>query len=260
VPRTSDDPGSSGDVDRIPEDPAARAEWIERWAAEQQRRIDARVLPLRRRIRLALALRPEQFKRVGWWTNRVRDRGINTAGPLLLPEHSKGDRQCYVPSAWHVLPRALRYVGVSDRDTFVDFGCGKGRVVHQAARRRFRRVIGVELSPRLADMAREAVAAQSHRHRCRDVEIVVGNAAEFTVPDDMTIAYLFDPFGGEELDAVLTNIIASIDRHPRPVTLIYVRPRQPERILATGRFRLVKELRGGLRDRPLSRASIFASR
>ena len=82
--------------------------------------------------------------------SRRLDRGLNTSGSAWEPEHDHPDRTNYLPSPWHVLPRALRYVGVSDRDVFVEFGCGKGRVVHQAARRPFRRVVGVEISPVLA--------------------------------------------------------------------------------------------------------------
>src|SRR4029450_218589 len=106
--------------------------------------------------------------------------GLDTSGHAREPEHHHSDRVLYVPSAWHVLPRALRYLGVSDRDTFVDFGCGKGRVVHQAARRPFRRVIGVEISPHLAEIARTNLAARRHEHRCRNVEIVVSDVAEYS--------------------------------------------------------------------------------
>jgi hypothetical protein len=44
---------------------------------------------------------------------------------------------------------------------------------------------------------------------------------------------------------VLRGIVDSIDRHPRRVRLIYVRPwnRTVSQVLATKRFRLLKELR-----------------
>jgi SAM-dependent methyltransferase len=247
-------------MDALPKDPAARLEWLERWAAEQQRRIDQRPA---RRIKQAIARAPEQLRHqrpVGRLANRVLDRGLNTSGASDQPEHSHHDRVRYVPSAWHVLPRALYYLGVSDRDTFVDFGCGKGRVVHQAARRPFRQVIGVEISPVLAEIARAGLAARRHQHRCRNVEIVVSDVTEFRVPDDLTIGYFFDPFGIETFDAVLHGIVDSIDRYPRRVRLIYVRPTLGSRVLATGRFRLLKEQRGGLRDARIYRAAIFESR
>jgi SAM-dependent methyltransferase len=177
--------------------------------------------------------------------NRVLDRGLHTSDVAVEPEH--------------VLPRALRYLGVSDRDTFVDFGCGKGRVVHQAARRRFQRVIGVEVSPALAEIARSGLAARSRQHRCGSVDIVVCDVTQYRIPEDLTIGYLFHPFSGETFDTVVRNIVGSIDRRPRRVRLIYVNPVFGGEILATGRFRLVKWLRGGLRDRRLFRAAIFES-
>jgi hypothetical protein len=261
-------------VEGLPADPAARREWLERWAAEQERRIDHRRAPFPRRISQALDTERIRHAFAVWqWQlvsasrrftlpvfHRVLDRRLNTSGDSHLPEHDHPDRRHYVASAWHVLPRALHYLGVSDRDTFVEFGCGKGRVVHQAAKRPFRRVIGVEISPALAEIARAGLAARRNQHRCRDVEIVVSDVTEFQVPDDLTIGYFFDPFSNEVFDGVLRGIVDSIDREPRRVHLIYVHPRLASRVLATGRFRLVKELRGGLRDARVYRAAIFESR
>jgi SAM-dependent methyltransferase len=191
------------------------------------------------------------------FANRLLDRGLDTSRAVTVPH----DRGLYLPSAWHVLPRALRYLGVSDRDTFVDFGCGKGRVVHQAAKRPFRRVIGVEISPELAEIARTGLAARSHQHRCQNVEIVVEDVAQFRVPDDLTIAYLFRPFGEEAFEAVLSGLVESIDRQPRRVRLIYVWPTTSTRsmILATDRFRLLKEQSSHLFNRGTDRVAIFES-
>ena len=87
--------------------------------------------------------------------------------------------------------------------------------------------------------------------------IVVGDAAQFSVPDDVTIAYFFDPFRGRTLDAVVQNMIDSVDRRPRRLRLIYVNPTFGGQVLASGRFRLAKWQRGGLRDLRVNRAAIF---
>jgi SAM-dependent methyltransferase len=233
----------------LPRDAAARQEALERWAAEQSGESVPRNGRLRTRIAdrlpgadllLPPLLRADQA--VQRFADRLLDRGLNTSAQVALPENQLGDRVGYGASGWHVLPRALRYVGVSDRDTFVDFGCGKGRVVHQAAQHPFRRVIGVEVSPELADVARDVLAARRDQHRCRDVEIVVADATRYRVPDDVTIAYFDRPFGDETLRVVLQNIVDSIDHNPRRVRLIYLWAlHSRSTILATGRFRLVKE-------------------
>jgi SAM-dependent methyltransferase len=247
-------------VEKIPEDPDARRAWLERWAWEQyKQQAPSRRLRVRR-LRASVATRFErQLSRLEWQADRVFDRGLHTSGLVDAPDTDYSDGAPYLPSAWHVLPRALRAVGACDRDVFVDFGCGKGRVVHQAARWPLRKVIGVEASPELANFARALISAHSAKHRCRDVEIVVCDAARFPIPDDVTIAYLFASFGSQTLDAVLRNLIESIDRHPRRLRLIYVRPLLGWQVLATGRFRLVRWQRGGLRDVRLNRAAIFES-
>ena len=256
-------------MDAPPEDAKARLEWLRAWAEAQQlqmalgpppkaeRRPSQRLSRVRGQARQALA-QPESLLDSDL-AKRVLDRDLHTADLAVEPEHAHTERVLYMPTAWHVVPRALSYLGVSDHDTFVDFGCGKGRVVHQAARRPFRRVIGVEISPALAEIARTGLAARSHQHRCGSVEIVVSDVTQFPVPDDLTIGYFFHPFNGETFDGVLRAIVESIDRHPRRVRLIYVDPILGAQILATNRFRLTRWQRGGLRDRRLFRAAIFES-
>jgi SAM-dependent methyltransferase len=255
-------------VSALPDEAEARREWLTRWGAEQEQRMreaerrQMATLPARAvaRTRAGLARIPKQLVEASaLLADRVLDRGLHTSGGLSLPEHHYSDRLGYEPSAWYVLPRALWYLGVSDRDTFVDFGCGKGRVVHQAAMRPFRRVIGVEISPALAEIARAAVAARRHQHRCHDVEIVVADAAEFRVPDDLTIGYFFHPFSGNTLVGVMRGIVDSLDRNPRRVRLIYAVPHAGSLVLATGRFRLVTVHRALPGDRGYGWAAIFES-
>jgi SAM-dependent methyltransferase len=258
-------------MDRASKDPAARREWLKRWVAEQveKERSDERQAQVPRRAiwpppgwdRPRLSRVQDRFARASQrFVDRVCDRGLDTWRSTSEPEHEEDpDRVLYMASAWHVLPRALRYLGVSDHDTFVDFGCGKGRVVHQAARWPFRRVIGVEISPILAEIARTTVAARRRQHRCRNIEIVVSDVAEFTVPDDLTIGYLFHPFWNEAFDAFLGGILDSIDRQPRRVRLIYTHPLHGAKILDTGRFRLLRVQRTILLDTRYSQVAIFES-
>src|SRR5215208_527652 len=116
-------------MDPPPPDAADRQEALERWAHEQTgtgpvrlRTKVARRLPITDPLLRGLVRVSRTAYRAA---GRVLDRGLNTSSRVHLPEHTIDDRVPYVPSSWHVLPRALRYVGVSDRDTFVDFGCGK---------------------------------------------------------------------------------------------------------------------------------------
>jgi SAM-dependent methyltransferase len=126
---------------------------------------------------------------------------------------------------------------------FIDFGCGKGRVVFQAAMYPFRRVIGVELVPDLADVARENIRRALPKLRCKHVEIVTADVVNYEVPDDVTFVYFFDPFHGEIFSAVVAKLLASLRRRPRELTIIYFDPAEEQTLLAAG-AKLVKTTRG----------------
>jgi SAM-dependent methyltransferase len=236
----------------------SRQELLEDWAAEQRKTQDAAPPPSRPRLAARnLGYRvATSYRRLA---NRILDRGLDTSVGRREPEHDHPDRLLYLPSDWHVLPRALRYIGVSSQDTFIDFGCGNGRILHQAAKRPFRRVIGVEISPALAEIARRNLAARRHRHRCKSVEVVLSDVADYPAPDDLTVAYLYHPVANETFDAVMKSIIDSIDRKPRRVRLIYNLPIQKSNVLATKRFRLLTEQRSWFVGDPGSRVAIFES-
>jgi precorrin-6B methylase 2 len=183
-----------------------------------------------------------------WIMNRLFERGMDTAVHAIELDHFHRDRIWYVPSDWSDLRRAMRGRKVGPADVFVDFGSGKGRMVYQAARFPFGRVIGVEISEKLCEVARENIAARTEKLKCTDVQLVTMDAAEFAVPDDVTYVYFYHPFGGETFKAVVANIVQSLERRPRRLTVIYQTPVLEEHLLATGRFRYARTVKYRCRD------------
>ncbi len=238
-------------------DAAAREELLEDWVAGQ-RRLHQSPDEIPKLTRRAKA-RMRWARGLQRLANRLFDRRLETLLGSTEPEHEHPERINYVASDWHVLPRALRFIGVSEDDVFLDLGCGKGRVVHQAALRPFRRVIGVEISPVLAEAARKMLAEQYRRYRCKDIEIVVADATGYRIPDEVTVVYLFHPFHDATFTTVLGNLIDSLERRPRQLRLIYCYPSGAEQVLASGRFRPLTEQRSRLLDTYYSRTTIFES-
>jgi SAM-dependent methyltransferase len=173
-------------------------------------------------------------RRRGTDTSRIVD--LATAGL-----HTDG-RIPYVPSGWRSLPSALRHIPVSEDDVFLDLGCGKGRVVLQAAERPFKRVIGVELSPELIAVAQENLHAVRHKLRCQNVELIQADITTWAIPDDVTILYAYNPVRGELFDAAMKAMIASYDRNPRPLYLLYRYPREHDALEGSGRFDLLRTI------------------
>src|SRR5262249_55367399 len=138
----------------------------------------------------------------------------DTEGVVMLEDLGLAapGRVQYQPSGNTWLWRALRGMPVTHDDVFLDYGAGKGRGVVQAALRyRFRKVIGVEISEHLAEIARHNVERLAPRLRVPEVEIIVADAVDWPVPDDVTYIYMYRPVKGPLLESVLTRIDESFD-------------------------------------------------
>lgn len=155
-----------------------------------------------------------------------------------------GPRAGYKPSSWAALSRVLRPGEVGPDDVFLDLGCGKGRILFLAAKLPFKRVIGVELSPELSAAARSNIERKRSELVCPDVQIVTADALDYEIPDDVTFVYLYNPFQGQVFTSVVEKLLASVDRNPRRLRIIYRAPMEHELLLATGRVRLIRRARG----------------
>lgn len=153
--------------------------------------------------------------------------GIRTAVVKELSDYGIHDgrlRECR-PSHHLTLRRILRALPIRPgTDVLVDIGAGSGRMVVRAAAYPFKKVVGVELVPEIAAMARENIRRARPRLRCPDVDVVAGDATAFPIPADTTIFFLNNPFGGEPLVRVFENIRASLLQNPRAHTIVSVRP------------------------------------
>jgi SAM-dependent methyltransferase len=159
----------------------------------------------------------------------------------------------HVPSPWGVLGRILRRGEITREDVFIDIGCGMGPVlVEAAARYDFRRVIGVDIVPEFTRVARETIARGRGRLRCPDVEVTTADVLDYELPNDVTVVYMADPFRGHIFDVALGKLIASVDRRPRRLRIIYNFPVEGGRLERTGRARLVRY--GRRRNRPWTKA------
>jgi SAM-dependent methyltransferase len=170
-----------------------------------------------------------------------RRLGVDSGGTVYLEETGDADaeRVWHVPSDWLALRRALRRLRPGPQDVLADIGAGRGRGVLVAAGLPFGRVIGVELSAPLAAAARRNVERARPRLACRDVELVTTDATTWPVPDDLTVAYMYSPLLGGAFEAVLANLLASVDRRPRLLRLVYAFPFEHRRVLATGRAEVI---------------------
>jgi SAM-dependent methyltransferase len=175
------------------------------------------------------------------FNRHVLDRALNveTATPVALAQFGldASDRVHYEAGGWLDLPRVLHPGEITPEDVFLDLGSGKGRIVLQATQYRFARVIGVEISEDLTLIARRNVASCRLSTRCGAVELVHSDALDYTIPDDVSVVYLFNPFRGATFAGVLRRLEESVDRHPRTLRVIYRNAHHHDDLVGRG-FRL----------------------
>lgn len=130
---------------------------------------------------------------------------------------NKDARFC-TPCPYFRLHQIFRRFSINETDVFADYGCGLGRTVCVAARLPFVKVYGVELYPDIALVARRN--AQKVRNRQATVEIIEGDVLDFNC-QDVTIFFLYDPFGEQTIQDVLERIHSTLSKNPRCVKIIY---------------------------------------
>jgi cyclopropane fatty-acyl-phospholipid synthase-like methyltransferase len=152
-------------------------------------------------------------------------RAHNLSQEVRLRVHTSGVFETNVPEGDHastvdyiIVNRVLGRLALEPDDVFIDIGCGTGRVLCLAARRRVQQVIGVDLSPEMVRAAAANVETVRGRRVCK-VDALVADAAEFDY-GETTCAYMFSPFKHTVLARVLDKIKA--DRSGRPFRCAFV--------------------------------------
>lgn len=159
-------------------------------------------------------------------------------GPSL--EHATHYEPTPIADAQRLLASAAV---VPHESTFVDLGAGMGRIVILAARLPFRAVIGVEISPALAEIARDNLASAHDTLRVAgDVGIVRRDALDYVFPDGPLVVYLYNPFGA----AIMAPVVAALAQRADACTILYHTPLERALFDAHPDFALVDDLGFGV--------------
>jgi hypothetical protein len=156
--------------------------------------------------------------------------GVDTSGLVpaskLVTGHPNDE---HVTAYYGVAPSILRALIAHWREsvppypissyTLIDIGAGKGRGLLVASEYRFRKVVGIELNPALAAVARQNVAqwkaardADPTAEPIAPIEVLEQDALEFELPDAPMLLFLFHPFEAPVLRKLLRQIETQLGR------------------------------------------------
>lgn len=132
----------------------------------------------------------------------------------------------YWPTSTEITQEALSALPIRCEDfVFVDFGSGKGRVLLQASDLPFRKIIGVEFSSELNNIAVSNIGRyKSDNQKCLEIESVCMDFTQFEIPREPLVAFLYNPSSEAITTALAKNIAQSLIENPRDLWVIYVTP------------------------------------
>src|SRR5262249_50425676 len=142
-----------------------------------------------------------------------REYGTDTRGTVPLwrldvdeSRAAHGVRYQSTPPA--VVRQSIEALNINPQDfTFVDVGCGKGRILLVASEYPFQRVTGIELSKELQVIAEENIRKyHSKKRRCLDVSAVQADAWDWMPPEENTVFFLYNPFDNVVMQRFLDNL------------------------------------------------------
>jgi SAM-dependent methyltransferase len=150
--------------------------------------------------------------------------GVDTSGLVpaahLLTGHPNDE---HVTAYYGVAPSILRQLiehwletapsNPIERTTFIDIGAGKGRGLLVASLYPFKKVIGVELNPALAAIARNnatqwatAHAADATARQIAPIEVLEQDALELVLPPTPVLLFMFHPFEAPVVEGLIQRI------------------------------------------------------
>jgi len=135
----------------------------------------------------------------------------------------------YQPTKVRPLAKLLARLRLPTAGSFVDLGCGKGRVLLIASQLGYRRVVGVEFCARLCRQARENINRFRARHpHCSPIDVIESDVALYKFTGDESVLFMYNPFDKVVMKQMMDNIRTSVRRSPREIWLIYNTPLQHE--------------------------------
>jgi len=149
-----------------------------------------------------------------YWDRKlgIRTFGYHPGGDRNDPAHSN----YYMPTSYADLLKVLRVANLSSDDVFVDLGSGMGRAVFMASYLGARKSVGLELVRSLYETAE----ANRRRGDWPTVEFHCGDARQTIFPD-VTLLWMFNPFGPAIMEEMLANLK---EKRTGQLRIIYLNP------------------------------------
>ena len=132
----------------------------------------------------------------------------------------------YEPTAYSALEVLSKNYTLTETDSIVDFGCGKGRLNFYINHFFHSTVTGIEMNSFFYKEALENKKAyfKKHKKKIDNINFLNCFAEEYNINPSDNKFYFFNPFSIQIFTKVVKNIIISVENYERPVDIILYYP------------------------------------
>lgn len=167
----------------------------------------------------------------------IETSGSVTAGDCAPNAVMAAQISPYGGSQPTIVRRSLAWLPDHGQYAFVDLGCGKGRPLVVASEFPFRRLLGIEIAPELAGVARAnaAVIAAAFPDRTA-IEIQIGDATAVSLPGELAVYFMYHPFHRSLVISLVANLESQLEAGLQHAFLVYYNPVHGELLDSSPRF------------------------
>lgn len=168
----------------------------------------------------------------GWARRHPFDveHGVDTSGSVSAAECAPDAAMAsqilpYAGSQPSIVRAGIALLPNHNQYAFVDLGCGKGRALMVASEFSFARLVGVEISPKLAEVARRNAALIAVRDpRRAPIEIQVADATVMRPPAAQVVYFMYNPFGRALTETLVDGLERQLANGLQHAFLVYYNP------------------------------------
>ncbi len=173
-------------------------------------------------------------EKIGEAKYQLESTGYDNLKALKRQAEELDHSTIYMPASFDLLELCFAQADLKNCKHFLDIGCGMGRALVVAAHYGAKKITGIDVAKTL--IAKSKINLATLKNKMPDVEAncQLQNAYYFDIPPDVDVIFLFNPFDELVMDAVVENILDSLEENKRKIKIIYLNPIEKQCFLARG--------------------------
>lgn len=155
---------------------------------------------------------------------QLKSTGFHNLTKLKKQAEELEHSTIYMPASFDLLELCFEKIDLKKSRHFLDIGCGMGRTIVVAAYFGAKKITGIDVAKNLIAEAKKNIAILQNQMPDLDISCQLQNAYYYEIKDDVDVIFLFNPFDEYVMEAVVENILESLERKKRKINIVYLNP------------------------------------